>query len=55
MLERAFSTLFWLLYGKECSHVPTKVIEPEFTDENTECWRGVTPHTPASYVPPSLA
>ena len=38
MLETVFSTLFWLRHGNACRHLPTKVIESEFTDEITEGW-----------------
>ena len=46
ILERTYSTIFWLHLGKEYSHVPTKVNESEFTDEITEDWGCDTPHIP---------
>ena len=51
MLERTFSTIFLLCLGKECSHVPTKVIESESNNKITQGWDGVTPLTsPAKYT-----
>ena len=48
-----FITL-WLSYGKACSHVSKKVIQPTFTVEITDGWGCSTPTIPASFAPVHL-
>ena len=38
MLERAFSTLFWLHHGNASSYLLKKIVKSEFSDGITEDW-----------------